>query len=165
MPSSPKTILGVNPGSRYLGLAVFHGLALVDWRIRVLKGRWSPHKLEKCYLTIRTCMERYRPDALAIKRLHPSRSSVHVRQITDAICSSFKQRGSAVYQYSIKPLEAHFLPDAPLNRRELSARIVSQYPDLMGEFQKEAAAKNPYHVRMFEAVALGALCAHQLDNP
>ncbi len=164
MPSNRKTILGVNPGSRYLGIAVFHGLALIDWRIMALRGRWSSRKLRKCVRIIRSFLVRYRPEALAIKRIHPSRTSRHVEQIIGAIRSVCEQRGLSVNQYSIKRLETHFLPDAPLNRRELSAMIVSQYPDLLGEFQKEATAKNPYHVRMFEAVALGALCAHQLDN-
>lgn len=164
MKSSPKTIVGVNPGSRYLGIAVFHGLTLVDWRIRVLKGSWSGKKMEKAISTIRQLIDRYHPEALAIKQLHPARTSKQVSLLADRIRNEFEQAGIPVYRYSIKQMEARFLPDTPLNRRELSREIAAQYPDLLDELHKETAAKNPYHHRMFEAVALGALCAHQLDK-
>jgi hypothetical protein len=164
MASNPKTILGVNPGSRYLGIAVFHGLTLVDWRIRVLKGSWSGKKVEKTITTIRHFMERYHPEALAIKQLHPARTSKQVSKLTDRIHTEFEQSGIPVYRYSIKQLEARFLRDVPLNRRELARVIAEQYPDLLDELHKENAAKHPYHHRMFEAAALGALCAHELDK-
>jgi Holliday junction resolvasome RuvABC endonuclease subunit len=154
----------VNPGSRYLGIAVFHGLTLVDWRVRVLKGSWSAHKLEKGTQTIRSFIQRYHPEALAIKQLHPARCSNNVILLAGCIRSLFEQQGLSVFQFSIKQVEKNFLPDVPLNRRELAAAMAAHYPDLTSELQKETAAKNPYHLRMFEAVALGALGAHKLDK-
>ena len=47
MMKKPKTILGINPGAKYLGIAVFQGSELKDWRIKVFKGKWSKEKMDK----------------------------------------------------------------------------------------------------------------------
>ena len=33
------TIIGINPGTRYLGISVFHGSELRDWRVKVVQGK------------------------------------------------------------------------------------------------------------------------------
>jgi hypothetical protein len=63
-----------------------------------------------------------------------------------------------VYEYSIKELEEIFLRDERHNKKNLVEKMVSDYPFLIHELEKERAHKNPYHIRMFEAVALGAAC-------
>jgi hypothetical protein len=66
-----------------------------------------------------------------------------------------------IYQYPIKKVEAFFSPRKRINKKQLAEILTSRYPELLPEFRKEKASKNPYHIRVFEAVALGALCANQ----
>ena len=75
MHNKTKTILGINPGTRYLGFAVFCGPELRDWGVKVATGPCSRQKMEKLKKIVLGLIGQYKPEVLAIKKLHPSRSS------------------------------------------------------------------------------------------
>ena len=164
MPKKNLTILGINPGARYLGLAVFRGSELRDWRIKVTKGRWSNEKYRKIMEILSGFVEQYSPDVFAIKRLNPSRSSVGLDRLVRKIIALSEKKGIRVYQYGIKELETFFDSAGRSNKKKMAEIIVSEYPVLYCELAKERNNRNPYHLRVFEAVALGSFCFHQLDN-
>jgi len=158
-------IIGINPGTRYMGIALFHGTELWDWRIKVFEGRWTKAKTKKIREAILGFIRRYEPNVIAMKKLHPSRSSTNLKKLVAKIKEISKRRGLKVCQYSIRDLESFFNPEKKINKKSLAEVLASEYPVLSHEFRKEKSNKNAYHVRMFEAVALGAVCFHQLDKP
>jgi hypothetical protein len=164
MPGKPLKILAINPGTRYLGTAFFEGTELLDWRVKVIEGKWSGEKMEIAKKTVSILMDCWRPDVLAIKLLHPARSSRNLKGFVAKVKELSKRRGLKIYQYSIKELEDFFSPEEEINKRKLAEIIASQHPELLPELEKERSRKNPYHLRMFEAVALGLMCFHQLDR-
>lgn len=164
MIQQPLTIIGINPGSRYIGIAVFRGSELHDWSIKVIKGNSSHATLKKAKRVITQCLERYAPNAIAIKKLHPSRSSPYLIKLVADITDLARQKGITVSAYSIKDLERFFVGEEKTNKRTLTEAIVSTYPVLYHELNREKHHRNPYHIRMFEAVALGARCFQQLDR-
>jgi Holliday junction resolvasome RuvABC endonuclease subunit len=164
MPKAHLTIIGINPGTRYLGIAVLQGPELMDWRVKVLKGKWSKEKMKKAMKIISDFIERYEPGALAIKKLHSSRRSKNLVRLVARIKEFSKRKGLKVYQYSIKELEDFFIQEEKLNKKNLAEAVISEYPILSHELNKEKSHKNPYHIRMFEAVALASLCFYQLDK-
>jgi len=164
MPRKLIRILALNPGTRYLGIAIFEGAELLDWGVKVIKGRWSNKKMEKVKKIVLDFIERYGPNVLAIKKLHPSRSSPSLGRLASAVKVLLKRRGLKVYQYSVKDLESFFSPEEKVNRKGMAELVASMHPELRPELEKEKSHKNPYHLRMFEAVALGAMCFHQLDK-
>ena len=156
-------ILAINPGTRYVGIAVFQGMELMEWRVKVIMGKWSIKKQQKILTLVRYFAERYEPDILAIKKLHRSRSSNNLNCLTSRIKQDCKRNGLTVYQYTIKELEAFFFGEGRTNKDKLAHVLASKYQFLLPEFQKEQENKNPYYFRMFEAVALGAVYAHKLN--
>ena len=164
MLKEPLRIIGINPGTRYLGLAVFQDRSLFDWRIKLLDGKWSKKKIDKVIDVISEYTEIYDLKIIALKKLHPAHSSKNLRLLVSRIKSLALRKKIKVYQYSIKELEEFFLIDEKHNKRTLAEKMVSDYPFLVNELEKEKAHKNknPYHLRMFEAVALGAACFHNL---
>jgi len=164
MPKEPLKIIGINPGTRYLGIAVLQGPELRDWRVKVLKGKWSKEKMKKAVEIISEFIDRYEPNVLAIKKLHPSRRSQNLAQLVDRIKEFSRRKGLKVFQYSIKDVEEFFIEEDKLNKKNLAEAIVLENPALFHELQKEKAHKNSYYIRVFEAVALGSRCFHQLDN-
>jgi len=163
MPKKLHKILAVNPGSRYVGIAVFEGAELKDWRVKVIKGKFSKEKFKTIRLLVSSFTDQYRPRVLVIKRLHHSHSSANLKRLVGQIKQSSKRKGLKVYQFSIKELENFFSPQQRINRDELAAILASRYPELLPEFNKERTNKNRYHTRMFEAVALGAVCSYQVN--
>lgn len=164
MPKKPITILAINPGTRYLGIAIFQGSELRDWRIKVFKGKWSKEKMDKIKSILLELIEQYDTKCLAIKRLHPSRSSLNLKMLVTQIKRLCQRKGLKSYQYSIKDLENFFAPEEKINKKNMSEMVAFHYPVLFNEFNREKINKNPHYLRMFEAVALGSACFHQLDK-
>jgi hypothetical protein len=75
-----------------------------------------------------------------------------------------KQRGLKVLEYSIKELERSVCPEEKGNKKKLAERIALDYPVLFRELEKEKSNRNPYYVRLFEAVALGSVGHSHLDK-
>jgi Holliday junction resolvasome RuvABC endonuclease subunit len=164
MSKKPLKIIGINPGSKYLGIATFQGSDLRYWGIKVLKGKWSKGKMEKAKEIISDLIERYDPNILAIKKFHPSRSSKKLNQLVAKIKEFSKRNGLRVYEYSVKDLEKFFSPEEKINKRKIAELVASEYPFLFPMLEKEKRNKNLYAIRMFEAIALGIRCFNKLDK-
>lgn len=164
MPKKPLRILGLNPGSKYLAIAVFQGSNPRYWAIKAFKGKWSKEKMEKIKLILADLILRYDLNILAIKRLHPSRSSKNLNGSVAKIKEFSKRKGLRVYEYPMKDLERFFSPGEKINKKQMAELVASEYPFLFQALEKERRNKNPYAIRMFEAIALGNRCFHQLDK-
>lgn len=60
-------------------------------------------------------------------------------------------------QYSIDDIEQFFSPERNINKSKLAELICQRHPVLRHELEREQDNYNPYHVRMFEAVALATM--------
>ena len=156
-------ILAINPGTRYIGFAVFFGPELRDWGTKVVKGKWSARKKEKLKNIVLSFIDQHRPDAIAIKKLHPSRSSRQLDSFVSEIKLIAEETGLPAYEYSIKYLEAYCSKSKSLNKIKLAKIIAERYPVFYNELKREGS-KTHYYFWMIEAVALGSICFDQLDN-
>jgi len=59
------------------------------------------------------------------------------------------------YEYSIDDLKKKLLSETLGNKHLLMEEISKRYPFLLSDLQRESVHKNPYLVRMFEAVVWG----------
>lgn len=157
-------IIGINPGTRHLGIAVFDGPELMDWRIKVLKGKWSREKMKRTVGIISEFIERYEPSVLAIKKLHPSRRSQNLTRLVARIKQFSIRKSLKVCQYSIKEIERFFIEGRRLNKQNLIEAIVKLYPEVHHDLKKERSHKNMYYIRAFEAVALVSVCVAMSDK-
>jgi len=164
MPKRPLKIIGINPGSKYLAVAIFQGSNLRYWGIKVLRGKWSKEKMERTKEIISDFIAQYGLNVLAIKKLHPSRSSKNLNRLVTRIKEFSKRKGLRVYEYSVKELEKFFSPEERINKKKMAELVASEYPFLFPMLEKEKRNKNPYAIRMFEAIALGIRCFHKLDK-
>jgi len=164
MQNKPVTILGINPGARYLGIAIFHGAELRDWSVKVIKGEWSKEKMEKIKDIVAGLIEQYQPDVLAIKKLHPARSSDNLDKLVEELKYLAGEKKLPIFEYPIKYVEAFLSPGNKINKVKLVALLVERYSALFSEWEKEKASKNHYYMRMFEAVFVAYVCFRQLDK-
>jgi len=164
MTKKTKTIMGINPGAKYLGISIFQNSDLKDWRIKAFKGKWSKEKMERVLEIISDYVFVYEVDAIAIKKLHLSKSSKELIEFTAMIEDFAYKRGLEICLYTIKDLEKYFSPKKRINKKQLAEIIALKYPFLFHDLEKEKINRNPYYIRMFEAIALGALCSRELTN-
>jgi Holliday junction resolvasome RuvABC endonuclease subunit len=162
MTNHPPTVLAVNPGSRYLGLAVFCGQELIDWGIRVIKKRNPEEKLELAKGIVSRVISQHEVKIIAIKRLHPSRTSVNLERLAAALSALASSMGLRVYQYPLEQVEKVICGTEKISKKKLAKTICETYSFLERELEKEMSSRNPYHTRMFEAVALGLTCLREL---
>jgi Holliday junction resolvasome RuvABC endonuclease subunit len=153
-------VIGINPGTRYLGIAIFQNSELLDWRIKTFPGKWTKEKTDKILAIIRQQIEHYDIKKIIIKKLHPSRSSKNLKFLVAKMTALVRRRRIDTQRFSIKELEKTFVGDMKPNKQNLAESIVRQYPALVPELNKEKSSKNSYHLRMIEAVALAAACSH-----
>src|SRR5262249_49906560 len=106
----------------------------------------------------------FQPDTLAIKRLHSNRSSPALDHVSDSIRELSRRRKLKFYEYSITELKYALCSDAKGNKRRLAAEVTAMYPVLSRELQKEMANRHPYHLKMFEAVAMGIVYYRQSEE-
>lgn len=164
MSKKPIKILAINPGTRYMGVAVFEGSELLNWRMKAVKGKWSKKKLEKIIGIISLLIDYSQPDVIVLKRLHPSRTSQNLSQLVDEIAQLARRRHLKLCRYSLHQVESFYYPRGQINKQRLAELVTSNYPVLSCELEKEKKHRNLYYLRMFEAVALGSMCFHQLDR-
>jgi len=157
-------IIGLNPGTRYMGFAVLYGMDLRDWGVRNIEGSWSKDKLTKIMLILSSLFDTYEPKFLAIKKLNPSRGSPNLSQLVDRIKDIAKEKGMKIREYSLSQLKKFFQEEGRLKKKGLAQIIASQYPTLFYELRKEQNNMLPYYIRMFEAVALSIACFKQLNK-
>jgi len=164
MKTEPHRILAINPGSRYIGFAAFRGAELLDWGLRVNTAKTPRGRLRVAGRIIRDAIERFQPDTLALKCLDSSRTSLSLDRFADSIHAIAHLRKLKVRQYSITELKRLLCSEAKGNKRQLAAMVTAAYPVLNPDLQHEMANRNPYYLRMFEAVALGIACYRQREE-
>ncbi len=157
-------ILAVNPGSIYVGIAVFHGLELVDWGVRSIREKSVQDKAERLKRIMAEMMERDGINCFAIKRIHPARSSENLQAITRSMKEWARKEGMEVHEHSIKEIESSLLSSERRNKQVLMEEGAVRYSFLYPELEKERQNRNPYLVRMFEAVALGMKCLSDMEK-
>jgi Holliday junction resolvasome RuvABC endonuclease subunit len=164
MPKESPRILAINPGSRYIGFAAFRGPDLLDWGVRVISAKTPRGRVRIAGYILKEAIERFQPDTLSVKGLHSSRSSDCLDRLVDSIRKLSHRRKLKVRQYSIAQLKKVLCPEAKSNKRKLAAELTAAYPILSRDFQKEMRNRHPYHLKMFEAVALGVVCYRKSEE-
>jgi len=157
-------ILSIVPGTKYLGIALFYGSELRDWRIKVLNAKGIEEKIKKAKEIISDFIERYNPRVLTVKKLNLKRSSKNLNNLTRKIKEVAKRKGLTIWQLELSGIKKFIAGKRRMNKKELSQIIVSRYPELLFDFKKERKNKNTYYEKMFEAVALGLTCFYKVDG-
>lgn len=159
----PK-IIAINPGWRYLAIAIFDDCDLSEWRLKCLPGKDAQKKLKKVSDILAGFIARYNPEILVIKKLNPARTSANLKNMAAGIEAYCRRRGMAAFSYSIQELESVLLNSSRVHKKELIKVLAAEYPELAHEFKREARNRNPYYLRLFEAVALGHVCLSAINN-
>ncbi|HUI30727.1 MAG TPA: hypothetical protein VLX91_10955 [Candidatus Acidoferrales bacterium] len=164
MQSKPTRIIAVNPGWRHTGIAVFRESELDDWWVKSMRQKTVDQAHHDITAMISDIMDTNKSEVLAIKKLHPARSSKNLMEITKRLKNWAARKGLLVCEYSIKEIEAFLLSSGRLNKTHLMEEVAARYPILYSELEKGRRSKSYYLGRAFEAVALGMICLTKLEG-
>lgn len=156
-------ILSIILGTRYIGVAIMNGSDLRDWFVKSLNGNSVKEKLTNLHTIIFDYVERFNIDALALKKLHPSRSSPTLNKLNESIKTVVRNKHLAIVEYPISVIE-HTLISGKTNKKLLTEEVLKIYPIVYHEYEREKKNRSRYLTRMFEAIALGIVCNQTLDS-
>ncbi len=151
------TILGISPGTKYVGVAILRNGDLYDWKMKSYKGAWSDEKLQKALSYIEKLVITHAIHRIACKVPHNSRSSNGVNQMIEKIKEIALEYKIKFDVYSIEDLKNMFKMHFE-NRYILAEHVARRFPELTDIFLRERKNKHKYHIRLFEAIAVGIHC-------
>ena len=157
-------VLAVNPGTKYVGIAVFHGPDLVYWGLKVLKGRWSDEKLKRIGMTICGMLDQYDVTTIMLKKLDTSKSSCNLDTLVASIQECAQRKKVPICSYTLSELKNFLELGNRVNKMEIAGLAVARYQFLIHQLERERKHKHPYFIRMFEAIAAGILAFNRING-
>lgn len=149
MGHKPETILGISPGTRYLGFAILRHRELLDWGVKAFKGPWSDEKEEKILSFLETLILKWMITGVSSKRVDPTRSSPELLRLRESLRKLVKEYKMGLSEASIKEIK-----DGQRNPMEWVTSLTKRYGEMEGLLEKERRSNVPYYRKVFEAVAL-----------
>lgn len=157
------TILGISPGTKYIGIAMLRNGDLLECKVKSFKGAWSDEKLEKVVLHIRSMIQQHAVKHIACKTNHESRTSFRVKAIMERVQALALEFEIEFNKYSIDDLKGLFKMHFH-NTHILAEHIAKRFPELADIFMRERKSKNKYHYKVFEALAAGLYCHSSISG-
>jgi RNase H-fold protein (predicted Holliday junction resolvase) len=155
------TILGISPGTRYMGIALQRNETLYEWQVKTYKGVWSEEKLLKVIDQIEHIIITHVVKHIACKIPHSARCSSGLKLLIEKIKAIAKEFKLQLHIYSITDLKDLFNSEIR-NKKSLAFHIANKYPELTHIFLREKENKNQYHLKIFEAVAAIIHCHNSM---
>jgi len=163
--TSPIHLLAIDPGSRYLGVAVFEDLFLLNWRTQIIedKGRSAQAAVSRVRQIVRQSIKEHHVTMVVVRPYCPCprHTSKVVAAMVKEIQRFGKQQGLRVSLCDPQRARKFLCQGTRATKMEV-ARIIStdRYPHpLLRHIYEETRAKpwfrEKYHLQMFSAIALG----------
>jgi Holliday junction resolvasome RuvABC endonuclease subunit len=163
-PSAPIRLLAIDPRTRYIGLAVFEGTRLLDWRVRratTPQQRRGAARGQRIETILRPILQRYHPQILVLKRRSTSQrgQSRMASMLTKHFTAVGQQQGLRVLTYTPAQVRQFMARGQQVTRLELARILATEhYPFLAPRYEQELRTpwyRERYYLRMFFAIALG----------
>jgi hypothetical protein len=146
-----KTILGIVPGTKQIGIAIMSGPVLREWRIKNFPGEFSTAKEKKIMKMLTKIIELYRVTDIALK-IPRFDNSENLNNVVFKINELAEQKKISMYFYSTPELADIYGAES---QKELLNIISQRNSSLLREFTKEENNKRKkYYDKMFMAVGM-----------
>jgi Holliday junction resolvasome RuvABC endonuclease subunit len=152
-------VLGISPGTRAMGFAVLKENKLTDWQIKSFKQAWSKHKATILLQAVKRLIKEYQVEGVAIKTIPQTKVNTQINKLIRTLTEKCTKESIVVHEYSIEKLKQLQDIDGK-SKLALMHHVALHYPCLKYLYHKELANRNPYHIKVFEAV----LAAHQCND-
>lgn len=152
-------ILAIDPGTKYMGVALLDGEKLVYHGVSVISDGSSREKLKAGKKIILRLINDFRPDVLVVERsfFNNNKRASLLNVLVDKMKAIGKKKGLRVLSYAPTTVRKFICGNGWTDKKTASEVIVSIYPELRIYLTQDKAWKERYHQNMFDAVALGVM--------
>jgi len=162
-----RTILGIDPGSRYMGIAVVRGERLLGKGVHMLRNGRKPYDLlGQARAVIVDYVQKHAPDIVAIERplLKPTKRAALVTVLAQELRARSREMGVRVVTIPVREVRKAVTGDEWAKKIDVARKLVERFPELTPKLPvppKRAALglrpRDRYWLHMFDA--LGVACA------
>ena len=157
-------ILAIDPGTKYMGVALLDSGALIYGGVKVIRNRRSPHEIiAACRKIILRLINDYRPQVLVAEKTFfaNNRNSALVNVLFDEIKNIGKRKRLPVISYAPSTVKKAICGDGRASKEEVARVVIARYPELKVFLTQDRKWKARFHQNMFDAVAVGMVWAGQ----
>jgi len=165
MPNTKARILAIDPGTRYMGVAVMENGELLYYGVEIIKRHKTPHEtLREGRKVILRLINDLKPRMLAVEKTFfaNNRSSALLNVFADEIQAIGRRKGLKVIGFAPSTLKKFICGNGRASKFQVATVIVSIFPELKVYLTQDRAWKERFHQNMFDAVAL-AVMATQMN--
>lgn len=156
-----KTIIAIDPGTRYWGVTVFKGKEIVVSTVKTFPAKGSvKHRTKAAKLAFLSLFDKYVFDILVIEKPFTfwSKQSRFLNKIIEEIKNSAKRQGMKVYEYSPETVRKIVCNDGNASKKDEAKAVCLFYPELRIYLNQNRKDKEIYWGHMFDSVGLGICC-------
>lgn len=148
------TILGIDPGTRSVGIAVLQSGLLMHYQVRSFHGPWSNKKLKSIVTTLEKIREQYGIVHIAVKIPDTFPTAKGFNQLIGSFNVVWCKRTVSLRYYSFSEIKAVHCTENKKDTAALMQAILQRHPALMTEYLKEQENEEAYYYKVFNAVAV-----------
>jgi len=152
-----KRVVGISLGTRQLGIAFFRQGRLSDWHIYSFKYAWSAFKKKQILRCVETIVKREQATMVALKISETEKQNQSFREILTDIEQLLFLHHIPCYSFTLPQLKSQLPIEYQKNKAAFMEGMMTLYPELHIEFQKERTNHNSYYIKIFEAIAAARL--------
>jgi len=165
-----KTILGIDPGTKEMGLVVLRGRELLAYGVHTLRNGTRPHDvIGQARRAVLAAIERHSPDIVAIEEplMLPTKRAALMSVIEQELRGRAEELGLSLVELSPATIREQVVGDPRAGKLDVAQALVghgfSQLRELVPKPPARAALglrpKDKYWLHMFDALALAVAAA------
>lgn len=152
-------ILGISLGTRETGIALLSHGQLIQWKTHSFHGEWSDNKLNTIIARYDRYIIQYRVRQVVIKIPPATHHSKAFLNLLKKLSELIVYRGCMVACKTKADIKS-MVPEVT-NTETLMNYVTRYYPILLPEQAQELKSRQPYHLKMFEAVLAAHVVKHK----
>lgn len=154
MSKARPVVLGIDPGSRQIGVAVFEGSELVFYGMKSIKKKTDANTLRKLRKVISKLIESQRVEYIAVeKAVFIQQQTSFVKGIYEEILKFARTRKVRLLALNPKYIRRSICGNKQPTKRNTALRIIRWYTELERYFIVPKIWQKRYYSQMFDAIA------------
>jgi len=162
MTQNNSRILAIDPGTRFMGIALLEKGQLIYHTVKVIKKGGSPNQtLQNARRIILRLISDLSPDMLVVEKAFfaKSRNVSLLNVLVDEIKAIARRKGIEIVSFSPSTVKKFITGNGWASKDEVARAVVLKYPELKVYLTQDRAWKERFHQNMFDAVALGIMAS------
>jgi Holliday junction resolvasome RuvABC endonuclease subunit len=158
---SAEAILGIDPGTRHVGIAVVRDGGLMHWKVKAYHGKWSHEKLHKIIQLFDATIKRDCIKKVVVKIPDVLPASFGFTQVIGSLNVLCERRGIRPRYVTHTEIKKFHCAEDKSTTEHLMAVIVRKHPELAPQYRRERENANAYYHKAFEAIALADMAVKE----